>query len=147
MRDFLTWLAEGIAADLKDDVLASAVYPFRADPRGQFDAAAENATHDNGEVLKLQLELQRMLVEAKTLRGARRAGEGTTAAWQHRLLQAERELDRLLRAVDSEREAVTTLVRRVPMDDATLPMTDSAMQSLAIEPAQEVASDDLTTQH
>jgi hypothetical protein len=103
MRDFLVWLANNVGADLKDVLLQKAAYPYRGDAQGQFVAAAENATHDNGDVLRLQVELQRMLVEAKALRAARQADESTGGTWQHRLLQAERELDRLVRAADSER--------------------------------------------
>jgi hypothetical protein len=147
MRDFLKWLAEGVGADLKDELVARAAYPYRADPLGQFDAAAENAIHDNADVLKLQVQLQRMLVEANALRAARSAAESTAGAWQHRLLQAERELDRLLRAADSEREAVMTLVRRMPIAKDTAALVEPALDSLSIEPAETVASDDLTTQH
>jgi hypothetical protein len=147
MRDFLTWLADGVGADLKDELLARAAYPYRGDPGGQFDAAAENAINDNGAVLKLQVELQRMLVEAKALASARGADETTAGAWQHRLLQAERELDRLLRAADSEREAVMTLVRRMPIEKGATAVIEPALDSLSIEPPEAVASDDLTTQH
>jgi hypothetical protein len=62
------------------------------------------------------------------------------------LLQAERELDHMLRAADSEREAVMTLVRRVPIEKRTTALVKPAL-SLSLEPAEEVASDDLTTQH
>jgi hypothetical protein len=147
MRDFLVWLANGVGADLKDELVHKAAYPYRGDPHGHFDAAAENATADNGDVLKLQVELQRMLVEAKALRAARRADESTAGTWQHRLLQAERELDRLLRSADSEREAVMTLARRVPIERDDTPIVEPALESLSIEPADAVASDDLTTQH
>ncbi|HMI82970.1 MAG TPA: hypothetical protein VK550_02695 [Polyangiaceae bacterium] len=146
MRDFLMWLAGSVGTDLKDELLAKAPYAYRGDPQGQFDAAAEIAISDNGDVLKLQVELQRMLVEAKALRAARGADESTAGTWQHRLLQAERELDHMLRAADSEREAVMTLVRRVPIEKRTTALVKPAL-SLSLEPADEVASDDLTTQH
>jgi hypothetical protein len=147
MREFLTWIAESVGSDLKDELARMAVYSYRSDAGGQFGAAAENAMNDNGDVLKLQVELQRMLVEAKALRAARRASESTAGTWQHRLLQAERELDRLVRAADSEREAVMTLARRVPVDRDDTAAAAPALESLTIESAEEVASDDLTTQH
>ncbi|MET0594077.1 MAG: hypothetical protein ABW133_15360, partial [Polyangiaceae bacterium] len=50
-RDFLAWLAEGIGGDLKDEAVVKAAYPYRGDPAGQFDAAAENANLDNGDVI------------------------------------------------------------------------------------------------
>jgi hypothetical protein len=147
MRDFLMWLADGVGADLREELLKKAAYPYRGDAEGQFDAAAENATSDNGDVLKLQVELQRMLVEAKGLRAARRVDESKAGDWQHRLLQAERELDHVLRAADSEREAVMTLVRRAPIEREALATPAPLIESLPIEPAAKVASDDLTTQH
>lgn len=147
MRDFLVWLANGLGADLKDELLQKSAYPYRGSSQGQFDAAAENATLDNGDVLKLQVELQRMIVEAKALRATRRAGESAAGDWQHRLLQAERELDRLLRSADSEREAVMTLARRVPIERDDTRAATPALESLSIEPAEAIASDDLTTQH
>ena len=147
MREFLTWIADGLGSDLKDDLLRKAVYPYRSDPVGQFEAAAENAMNDNGDVLKLQVELQRMLVEAKALPAAHQVNEATAGAWQHRLLHAERELDRLLRSADSEREAVMTLARRAPIERDIDAAVEPSLDSIPIEPVEEVASDSLTTQH
>ena len=147
MRDFLTWIADGVGSDLKDDLLRKTAYPYRGDPEGQFDAAAENATTDNGDALKLQIELQRMLVEAKALPEAHRVDQETAGAWQHRLQQAERELDRLVRAADSEREAVKNLARGVPILRDDMPTVQRSLEAISIEPAEEVASDGLTTQH
>jgi len=145
-RDFLKWVADGVGADLEVELFRRAAQPYRADPAGQFDAASENATFDNGAVLKLQIELQRMLVEAKALRTTHRVDEDTAGTWQHRLLSAERELDRLLRAADSEREAVMTLARRLPIERAPIPVAQ-VPEPLPIERPERVASDDLTTQH
>jgi hypothetical protein len=147
MREFLTWITDGLGSDLKDDLLRSAGYPYRSDPIGQFEAAAENAMNDNGDVLKLQVELQRMLVEAKSLPAAHRIDEGTAGAWQHRLLHAERALDRLLRAADSEREAVMTLARRAPIDRDEGARVQPSLEPMSLEPAEQLASDDLNTQH
>jgi len=147
MRDFLVWLAESLGSDLKDELLRKAAFPYRGSAQGQFDAAAENATDDHGRVLRLQLDLQRMLVEAKGLRASNRVEEGTADTWQHRLLHAEREIDRLLRAADSEREAVMSLARRAPMERETSSVAEPAVESLTIEPVEAVASDGLTTQH
>ena len=147
VRDFLVCMADAVGADLKDELLRKAAYPYRGDAEGQFGAAAENATRDNGDVLRLQVELQRMLVEAKALRAANRVSGNTAGTWQHRLLQAERELDRLVRAADSEREAVMTLARRLPMGKEATAVAGPSVESLPVEPAQEVASDGLTTQH
>ena len=146
-RDFLKWVAEGIGTDLEVELLRKAAHPYRADAAGQFEAASDNATFDNGAVLKLQIELQRMLVEAKALRTTNRVDEETAGTWQHRLLSAERELDRLLRSADSEREAVMTLARRVPIERAATPVPVQVSEPLPVEPPERVASDDLTTQH
>jgi hypothetical protein len=147
MREFLTWITDGVGSDLKDDLLRSAGYPYRSDPVGQFEAAAENAMNDNGDVLKLQVELQRMLVEARALPAADRVDEGTAGAWQHRLLQAERALDRLLRSADSEREAVMTLARRAPIERDEGARVQPSLEPMSLEPPEPLASDDLNTQH
>jgi hypothetical protein len=146
-RDFLKWVAQGVAADLEVELLRKAARPYRGDPAGQFEAASENATFDNGAVLKLQIELQRMLVEAKALRATRRVDDDTAGTWEHRLLSAERELDRALRAADSEREAVMTLARRVPIERPPIPLAEQIRAPLPVEPPERLASDDLTTQH
>jgi hypothetical protein len=146
-RDFLAWLAEGLGSDLQDEVVVKAAYPYRGDPQGQFDAAAENANLDNGGVIKLQVELQRLHALANTLRAHRRVGVEVSEAWQYRLVQAERELDHLLSSADVEREAVMTLTRRVPIRREPPPITEPAPELFPSEPAEQVASDDLTTQH
>jgi hypothetical protein len=146
LRDFLVWLAEGIGSDLRDDLARQALFPYRSDPEGQFDAAAENATADGREVLKLQVELQRMLVEANALHTEHRAETSASDDWRHRLLQAERELDLLVRAADSERDAVTTLARRLPAK-APPPTVLQHFPDLRPNLPAELASDDLTTQH
>jgi hypothetical protein len=153
MRDFLKWVADGIGADLDGEFQRKAAYPYRSDAAGQFDAASENATHDNGAVLKLQITLQRMLAEARTLGATEGADVETIGAWEHRLLSAERELDLLLRAADSEREAVMTLARRVPSERQPISVErrrisagEQAPEPLVIDTPARVA-DDLTTQH
>jgi hypothetical protein len=147
VREFLMWIAEGVGSDLETEFLRSSAYPYRIDPGGQFAAASENATYDNGAVLKLQIELQRMLVEAKALRATKRVDEDTAGTWQHRLLSAERELDLLLRAADSEREAVMTLARRVPIEREPISVTEQLSEPVPVEARERLASDDLTTQH
>jgi hypothetical protein len=147
-RDFLAWLAEGLASDLKNEAVVKSTYAYRGDPQAQFDAAAENANLDNGEVIKLQIELQRLHALADTLRTHRRVDAEVSDDWQYRLVQAERELDRLLRSADVEREAVMTLTRRVPVRrEPPTPIAAPAPELLSTEPAEPVASDDLTTQH
>jgi hypothetical protein len=146
MRDFLTWVAGGVGSDLKEEAQQKTSYPYRSDPEGQFDAAAENATSDNGDVLKLQVELQRMLVEAKGLRAMNRVEGETASAWDLRLLHAERALDLLLRSADSEREAVMTLARRVPVESKAERVATPAVP-WELDLSERLASDDLTTQH
>ena len=146
MRDFLIWIARGVGTDLNEDAQRQAAYLYRGDPEGQFDAAAENATNDNGDVLKLQVELQRMLVEAQGLRAMNRVDDASASAWDLRLLNAERALDRLLRSADSEREAVMTLARRVPAPHHTPPSTPPN-ETLVREAPERVATDGLTTQY
>jgi hypothetical protein len=146
MRDFLMWVSAGVGSDLKEEAQQKANYPFRSDPGGQFDAAAENATSDNGDVLKLQVELQRMLVEAKALSAMNRVESETAGAWELRLLYAERALDQLLRSADSEREAVMTLARRVPVEHKPRRVAKPAVP-LQPEVTERLAADNLTEQH
>jgi hypothetical protein len=146
MHDFLIWVSAGVGSDLKEEALQKASYPYRSDPEGQFDAAAENATGDNGDVLKLQVELQRMLVEAKALGALNRVEGETASAWELRLLYAERALDQLLRSADSEREAVMTLARRVPVEHKPQRVAKPAVP-LQVEPPERLATDDLDEQH
>lgn len=146
-RDFLAWLADGIGADLKDEAVIKSAYPYRGDPAGQFDAAAENANLDNGDVIKLQVELQRLHAEARTLRANNRKDPAEIEAWKYRLVQAERELDRLLKSADVEREAVMTLARRVPVVPEPRAVAEPVPDLISSDPADEVAADDLSTQH
>jgi hypothetical protein len=146
MRDFLMWVSAGVGSDLQEEAQQKANYPYRSDPEGQFDAAAENATGDNGDVLKLQVELQRMLVEAKGLGAMNRVEAETASAWELRLLYAERTLDQLLRSADSEREAVMTLARRVPVEHKAQRVAKPAAP-VQLEPPARLATDDLATQH
>ena len=73
--------------------------------------------------------------------------EEKAGTWQHRLLSAERELDRLQRSADSEREAVMTLARRVPIERAPIRVPEQVSVPLPADPPERLASDDLTTQH
>ena len=146
VRDFLIWVSAGVGSDLKEQAQQKANYPYRSDPEGQFDAAAENATSDNGDVLKLQVELQRMLVEVKGLRAMNRVEGETASAWDLRLLHAERTLDQLLRSADSERDAVKTLARRVPVQPQAQHVAKPAVP-LQLELTERLATDDLSTQH
>jgi hypothetical protein len=73
--------------------------------------------------------------------------EGETAsAWDLRLLHAERALDLLLRSADSEREAVMTLARRVPVESKAERVATPAVP-WELDLSERLASDDLTTQH
>jgi hypothetical protein len=142
-RDFLAWAARLVTQDLAPIMSERAERPYRSDTEGQLEAAAENALKDGSDVLKLQVELQRLLAEIKTRKAKGGMKDGWAEYWQYRILQAERQLDQLHRAVESQHDALTTLARRSPVRAAPAPVREPVPEP----PPAETTAEALTSQH